>query len=68
MDGEPYILAQGPGEERSLLYIAVPPSLLSMARAIPPLARLTIVARVRFGRSDPVGVPVLDLQALSRTQ
>lgn len=68
VDGEPYILAQGPGEERSLLYIAVPPSLLGMARAIPPLARLTIVARVRFGRSDPVGVPVLDLQALSRTQ
>ena len=68
VDGEPYILAQGPGEERSLLYIAVPPSLLAMARAIPPLARLTIVARVRFGRSDPVGVPVLDLQALSRTQ
>jgi hypothetical protein len=68
VDGEPYILAQGPGEERSLLYIAVPPSLLGMARAIPPLAQLTIVARVRFGRSDPVGVPVLDLQALSRTQ
>ena len=68
VDGEPYILAQGPGEERSLLYIAVPPSLLGMARAIPPLARLTIVARVRFGRSDPVGVPVLDLQALTRTQ
>lgn len=68
VDGEPYILAQGPGEERALLYIAVPPSLLGMARAIPPLARLTIVARVRFGRSDPVGVPVLDLQALSRTQ
>lgn len=68
VDGEPYILAQGPGQERSLLYIAVPPSLLGMARALPPLARLTIVARVRFGRSDPVGVPVLDLQALSRTQ
>ena len=68
VDGEPYMLAQGPGEERSLLYIAVPPSLLGMARAIPPLARLTIVARVRFGRSDPVGVPVLDLQALTRTQ
>jgi hypothetical protein len=68
VDGEPYMLAQGPGEERALLYIAVPPSLLGMARAIPPLARLTIVARVRFGRSDPVGVPVLDLQALSRTQ
>lgn len=68
VDGEPYILAQGPGDERSLLYIAVPPSLLGMARAIPPLAQLTIVARVRYGRSDPVGVPVLDLQALSRNQ
>ena len=68
VDGEPYMLVQGPGEERSLLYVAVPPSLLGMARAVPPLASLTIVARVRFGRSDPVGVPVLDLQALSRAQ
>lgn len=67
-DGEPYMLVQGPGSERALLYLAVPPSLLGMARAVPPLASLTIVARVRFGRSDPVGVPVLDLQALSRTQ
>lgn len=68
VDGEPYMLAQGPGEERSLLYLAVPPSLLVTARALPPLARLIIVARVRFGSSDPVGVPVLDLQAISRTQ
>lgn len=68
VDGEPYMLVQGPGAERSLLYVAVPPSLLGMARAVPPLANLTIVARVRFGRSDPVGVPVLDLQALSRAQ
>lgn len=68
VDGEPYMLVQGPGDERSLLYVAVPPSLLGTARAVPPLANLTIVARVRFGRSDPVGVPVLDLQALSRAQ
>jgi len=68
VDGEPYMLVQGPGDERSLLYLAVPPSLLGMARAVPPLAQLTIVARVRYGRSDPVGVSVLDLQALSRTQ
>ncbi len=68
VDGEPYLLAQGPGGEGSLLYIAVPPSLLGTARAIPPLASLTIIARVRYGRSDPVGVPVLDLQALSRAQ
>lgn len=68
VDGEPYILAQGPGDERSLLYIAVPPSLLAAARALPPLAALTIVARVRYGRSDPVGVPVLDLLALTRAQ
>ena len=68
VDGEPYMLVQGPGDERSLLYVAVPPSLLASARSVPPLAPLVIVARVRFGRSDPVGVPVLDLQALSRTQ
>lgn len=68
VDGEPYMLVQGPGDERMLLYVAVPPSLLGMARAVPPLAQLTIVARIRYGRSDPVGVPVLDLHSLSRTQ
>ena len=65
-DGEPYLLARGPGGESSLLYLAVPSYLLSSARGLPPLARITVVARVRTGRSEPVGVPVLDIESLTR--
>lgn len=65
-EDEPYLLARGPGEENSLLYLAVPGYLLASARALPPLARLTVVARVRTGRSEPVGIPVLDLESLTR--
>ena len=63
---EPYLLARGPGEENSLLYLAVPPSLLTTVRALPLLTRVVITARVRTGRSDPVGVPILDLQGITR--
>lgn len=63
---EPYMLARGPGEENSLLYLAVPPSLLQVARGLPAMAEITITARVRNGRSEPVGVPLLDIQSITR--
>lgn len=63
---EPYLLARGPGAESALLYLAIPPSLLSDAKAIPPLAHVLITARVRSGRSEPVGTPILDLKSISR--
>ena len=64
--GEPYLLALGPGAEKTLVYVAVPESLLASARSLPPLAHVTITARVRDGRSEPAGVPILDLQSLTR--
>jgi hypothetical protein len=64
--GEQYLLALGPGTEKTLVYIAVPESLLASARSLPPLARVTVTARVRNGRSEPAGVPILDLQSLTR--
>jgi SH3-like domain-containing protein len=63
---EPYLLARGPGEENTLLYLAVPGTLLTEARALPPLARLSITARVRSGRSEPAGTPILDLLSIAR--
>jgi hypothetical protein len=65
-DGEPYILARGPAGEEALLYLAIPPSLLSEARQLAPLTKVLITARVRTGRSEPTGVPVLDLQSIAR--
>jgi hypothetical protein len=58
---EPYLLAQGPAGENALLYLAIPPSLAATAREIPDLGRAIITARVRSGRSEPVGTPVLEL-------
>lgn len=65
---EPYLLAKGPGAENAMLYLVVPPSLLGTARALTPLDSIAITARVRDGRSDPVGVPILDLQSIRRLQ
>lgn len=65
-DGEPYLLARGPGDENALLYITVPPELVSAARALPAMSNVVITARVRTGRSDPSGVPVLELMTIGR--
>jgi hypothetical protein len=63
---EPYLLAKGPGSENALLYLAVPPSLLNQAKALAPLTRVLITARVRVGRSEPVGTPILDVKSISK--
>jgi hypothetical protein len=63
---EPYLLARGPSGENALLYLAIPPSLVDAARGLPPLAAVTVTARVRTGRSEPTGVPILDVQTLIR--
>jgi hypothetical protein len=63
---EPYLLAKGPGAENSLLYLAIPPSLLAQAKALQPLTRVLITARVRAGHSEPVGTPILDLKSISK--
>lgn len=67
-DEEPYILARGPNSENALLYLVVPPSLMGTARALQPLAKITVTARVRDGRSEPVGIPILDIQTIRRVR
>jgi hypothetical protein len=64
--GEQYLLALGPGSEKTLVYLAVPQSLLATARSLPAMADVTVTARVRNGRSEPAGVPILDLESLTR--
>jgi hypothetical protein len=62
---ETYLLARGPYEENAMLYLVVPPSLLSATRAIPELSQAMITARVRTGRSELVGVPILDILTIT---
>lgn len=63
---EPYLLALGPEGENTVLYLAVPPELVAEARALPAMADVLVTARVRIGRSEPTGAPILDLLTLSR--
>ena len=63
---EPYVLARGPGSDPSLVYLAIPPSLVEAARSLRPLSPVLVIARVRNGRSNPGGVPILDVVELAR--
>lgn len=65
-NGETYLLARGPGTERAVLYLALPEALVATVSTLPPLTTLTVVARVRTGRSEPAGVPVLEVIELGR--
>lgn len=60
-EGEPYILARGPGDEQGFVYIAVPPDRVERLPTLAPLQRFTILARVRTARSQLMGAPVVDL-------
>lgn len=62
--GEQYLLVRGPGQETALMYLTIPPKLLGTARALPALSKMIVVARVRDGRSEPAGVPILDVQSI----
>ncbi len=65
-ENEPYVIARGPDTESALLYLAIPPSMLDAVSSIAPLTNVVITARVRTGRSSPVGVPILDLVSIVR--
>ncbi|HEX7118149.1 MAG TPA: hypothetical protein VF212_05140 [Longimicrobiales bacterium] len=60
-EGEPFILARGPGDEAGFVYIAVPPDRVEQVKRLAPLQRITVLARVRTARSAIMGAPVLDL-------
>lgn len=62
---EPYLLARGPDSENALLYLAIPPALVEKAKGLSPMTKLVITARIRTGRADPSGVPILDVQAMT---
>jgi hypothetical protein len=63
---EPYLLARGPDKENAILYLALPEGLVDRARTLAPMTTVVITARVRTGKSDPAGVPILDVLTLTR--
>jgi hypothetical protein len=64
-NNEPYLLLRGPGTESALVYAAIPSSLMEQARALTAMETVWVTARVREGRSAPVGVPIIDLLSIA---
>jgi hypothetical protein len=60
-EGEPFLLARGAAGDAGFVYLAVPDVLLEQAKRLEPLEQVTVVGRVRTGRSSQVGSPVIDL-------
>jgi len=62
--GQRYILARGPAPEYAFVYIVVPPELLPQVERLEALASVSLVARVRNGRSAFLANPILELVEL----
>ncbi|UCC47300.1 MAG: hypothetical protein JSV41_07240 [Gemmatimonadota bacterium] len=60
-EGEPFIHARGPAGDAGFVYLAVPEELLPIAESLEPLDYVTVVGRVRTGRSSLLGSPIIDL-------
>lgn len=60
-EGEPYLLARGPAGDPGFVYLAVPSELIPAAERLQPLTYVTVVGRVRTGRSALLGNPIIDL-------
>lgn len=60
-EGEPFILARGPQGDIGFVYLAVPEGLIEIAERLQPLDYVTVLGRVRTGRSTLLGSPVIDL-------
>ena len=59
--GQRYILARGPAPEYAFVYVTVSDEKLPRISQLRPLDTLTVVARVRSGRSSFLANPILDL-------
>ncbi len=66
VEGEPFLLARGPGDDDGFVYVAVPADRLPVVEALSPLQQIRILARVRTVRSGLTGAPIVELHELIR--
>jgi len=59
--GQQYILARGPAPEYAFVYVIVPPDKVATIARLQPLDSLTVLARVKSGRSAYLANPILEL-------
>lgn len=62
--GSLYLLARGPVPEHGFVYVVVPDAQRAAVQGLAPLATIQTTVRVRTGRSQFVGNPVVDLVSL----
>ena len=62
---EPFLLVIGPAGEDATVYVTVSQEFIERARAIPKMSTVILTARVRTGRSNPTGAPILELISLT---
>jgi hypothetical protein len=59
--GQRYILARGPAPEYAFVYVIVPPERVAQIARLQPPDSVTVLARVRSGRSAYLANPILEL-------
>jgi hypothetical protein len=59
--GQRYILARGPAPEYAFVYVTVPADRVEEVARLRPLDRITVLARVKSGRSAYLANPILEL-------
>jgi hypothetical protein len=66
--GQSYLLARGPLPEPGFVYALLSGSQVEELEGLPPLAELEIIGRVRRGRSEQLGNPIVDVVDLEPLQ
>ncbi|MBI2402419.1 MAG: hypothetical protein HYV20_06750 [Gemmatimonadetes bacterium] len=63
--GQRYMLARGPLPESGFIYVILSPVMVGRIEQVQPLAELVIIARIKAGRSQYLGNPVVELVDLA---
>ena len=63
--GQRYMLARGPLPESGFVYVILSPALVARIEQLQPLAEVVIIARIKAGRSQYLGNPVVELVDLA---
>lgn len=63
--GRRYMLARGPLPEAGFVYVTLSPAQVPAIEQLQPLAEVVIIARIRAGRSQYLGNPVVELVDLA---
>lgn len=63
--GQRYMLARGPLPESGFIYVILAPAMVGRVEQLQPLAEVVIIARIKAGRSQYLGNPVVELVDLA---